>query len=119
MEQLEPGLQRLDQPLTACLNDPQDLRRRVLDAIELDPKALSREHHNFEHDPGAQNCEQDAGEQAPASPVSGPRKVDRFADGDLIPPHRHEKSKAICAVDELRAYSARLPHRRQSPGRVV
>jgi hypothetical protein len=72
-----------------------DVRKRPRE----DPQALSREHNNFEHDPGAQHCEQDAGEQAPASSVSGPREVDRFADGDLIPPRRHEKSKAICSVD--------------------
>src|SRR5712692_9896879 len=65
----------------------------VLKRPREDPQALSREHQNFEHDPGAQHREQDAGEEAPASPVSGPRKVDRFADGDLIPPHRHEKSR--------------------------
>jgi hypothetical protein len=58
------------------------------------PQVLSRDHHDFEHDPGAQHCEQDAGEQAPASPVSGPREVDRLADGDFIPPRRREKSKA-------------------------
>jgi hypothetical protein len=74
-----------------------DVRKRPRE----DPQALSREHHNFENDPGAQHCEQDAGEQAPASSVSGPREVDRFADGDLIPPNRHEKSKAICSIDCL------------------
>ncbi len=56
-----------------------------------DPNAVISD--AFEHDPGAQHREQDAGEEAPASPVSGPCKVDRFADGDLIPPHRHEKSR--------------------------
>jgi hypothetical protein len=34
MEQLEPGLPKARPTLTACLNGPQDLRRRVLDVIE-------------------------------------------------------------------------------------
>jgi hypothetical protein len=33
MEQLEPGLPKARPTLTACLNGPQHLRRRVLDAI--------------------------------------------------------------------------------------
>jgi hypothetical protein len=55
---------------------------------------LSRDHNDFEHDPSAKHCDQDAGKQATASPVCGPGEVNCLADGDLIPPRRHEKSKA-------------------------
>jgi hypothetical protein len=50
----------------------------VLKRPHEDPQALSREHHHFEHDPGAQ--------------------------------------QVICSIDELPAWSAQLPHCRQSPG---
>src|SRR5438874_1321756 len=43
MEQLEPGVPKARPTLTACLNGPQDLRRRVLDAIDDDVS------HSVEH----------------------------------------------------------------------
>jgi hypothetical protein len=66
-----------------------------------DSQAGSRDHNDFERNPPTQHRDQDAGKQAPASPVSRPGEGGCLADGDLIAPGRHEKSKAICSVDEL------------------